>query len=260
MPIYPETQVKVAQRTAGIIAALSSLSFVSAQRIESAIIKTAEDPVIHALKELESHHLRALGGQVYRLAAAGDDNGGPVVQWWHPHRHFRAGPTTIPPPETYQVQPGDSFWSIAHQDHVSMAAIAAYNHMGLGDVLPVNKVLHLPPAAWIAAHGSSRHSADPQLEPITNSEPDSALWVWLKELRDCESGGNYAEDTGNGFYGAYQFTQSTWDHWHTGYARADLAPPSVQDATIVKNTLATSGLSSQNPGCYESLGISNYPP
>jgi len=35
--------------------------------------------------------------------------------------------------------------------------------------------------------------------------------TWLLELRDCESGGNYADDTGNGYYGAYQFSLGTWE-------------------------------------------------
>lgn len=33
---------------------------------------------------------------------------------------------------------------------------------------------------------------------------------WLASTRQCESGGNYSTNTGNGFYGAYQFTLSTW--------------------------------------------------
>lgn len=33
---------------------------------------------------------------------------------------------------------------------------------------------------------------------------------WLASVRRCESGGNYSTNTGNGFYGAYQFTLSTW--------------------------------------------------
>lgn len=32
----------------------------------------------------------------------------------------------------------------------------------------------------------------------------------LAAIRSCESGGNYTTDTGNSFYGAYQFTLSTW--------------------------------------------------
>jgi resuscitation-promoting factor RpfA len=29
-------------------------------------------------------------------------------------------------------------------------------------------------------------------------------------LRQCESGGNYSINSGNGYYGAYQFSASTW--------------------------------------------------
>jgi len=32
----------------------------------------------------------------------------------------------------------------------------------------------------------------------------------LRAIAACESGGNYSTNTGNGFYGAYQFTQETW--------------------------------------------------
>jgi peptidoglycan hydrolase CwlO-like protein len=47
-------------------------------------------------------------------------------------------------------------------------------------------------------------------------------------LRNCESGGNYRDNTGNGYYGAYQFSASTW----TGLGFSGLpsaASPSTQD-------------------------------
>lgn len=56
-------------------------------------------------------------------------------------------------------------------------------------------------------------------------------------IRDHESGDNYAEDTGNGYSGAYQFLPGTWNAAVTGagypqYANGEAyeAPPSVQDA------------------------------
>jgi hypothetical protein len=33
---------------------------------------------------------------------------------------------------------------------------------------------------------------------------------WLASTRACESGGSYTINTGNGFFGAYQFTRSSW--------------------------------------------------
>jgi len=63
--------------------------------------------------------------------------------------------------------------------------------------------------------------------------------VW-EALRNCEAGGNYAANTGNGYYGAYQFSQSTWDSMNTGYAFAHEAPPEVQD-DAAKRLQARSG-------------------
>lgn len=53
----------------------------------------------------------------------------------------------------------------------------------------------------------------------------------LARLRSCESGGAYDRNSGNGYYGAYQYDVSTWANWG-GFARADLAPPSVQDEKV----------------------------
>ncbi len=84
---------------------------------------------------------------------------------------------------------------------------------------------------------------------------------WLLQLRRCESGNNYKINTGNGYYGAYQFRKSTWDSLHTGYAYPHQAPKRVQDWAIIKNTRrAPDGLATQNPGCYHKFDLSKYPP
>lgn len=54
----------------------------------------------------------------------------------------------------------------------------------------------------------------------------------LAQLRQCESGGNYSTNTGNGFYGAYQFTQSTWSSLGMP-GRPDQASPAMQDKAAV---------------------------
>ncbi len=40
--------------------------------------------------------------------------------------------------------------------------------------------------------------------------PTSTASPQLEAIAACESGGNPATNTGNGFYGKYQFTQETW--------------------------------------------------
>lgn len=63
------------------------------------------------------------------------------------------------------------------------------------------------------------------LDAITPPGPDT-----LAAIRACESGssGGYSANTGNGFYGAYQFTLETWRSVG-GTVRPDLAPPREQD-------------------------------
>jgi len=95
----------------------------------------------------------------------------------------------------------------------------------------------------------------------------SSLNEWLLALRTCETGNNYTRDSGNGYYGAYQFLPSTWDNIARKTGRGDLvgvlpsnASPADQDALVIANTNMTAGLSTQHPGCYKKLGLSNKPP
>jgi transglycosylase-like protein len=50
----------------------------------------------------------------------------------------------------------------------------------------------------------------------------------LQAIAACESGGNYSTNTGNGFYGAYQFTQETWESVG-GTGNPAAASPAEQD-------------------------------
>lgn len=87
--------------------------------------------------------------------------------------------------------------------------------------------------------------------PVASSGGGGAGGVWLA-LRMCESSDNYAENTGNGFYGAYQFSQSTWTG--LGYpGRPDLEPPAMQDAAAMKDQ-SISGWG-QWPACAAALGL-----
>ena len=74
-----------------------------------------------------------------------------------------------------------------------------------------------------------------QVPPVRNG----ATW---DALSACESGGNWAINTGNGFYGGVQFNQSTWArHGGLRYApRADLATREEQIA-IAEVTRAVQG-------------------
>jgi LysM repeat protein len=71
-----------------------------------------------------------------------------------------------------------------------------------------------------------------------SAAPDS---TW-DSVAQCESSGNWAINTGNGYYGGLQFTESTWDAYGgQQYAsRADLATREEQIA-VAEQTLAGQG-------------------
>lgn len=74
----------------------------------------------------------------------------------------------------------------------------------------------------------------------------------LLRLRMCESGGNYGINTGNGFYGAYQFDAGTWASLGFGGLPSQAAPW-IQD-TAVAMLWRERGWSPW-PGCSASLGL-----
>jgi uncharacterized protein YabE (DUF348 family) len=87
---------------------------------------------------------------------------------------------------------------------------------------------------------------------------DNALLLY--KLRMCETGGDYRKNTGNGYYGAYQFMPSTWNKYGTGYALASEAPAAVQDAVVLRNARASAGgFWSQHPGCSAKLSLPKFP-
>ena len=81
----------------------------------------------------------------------------------------------------------------------------------------------------------------------------SSTW---NAIAKCESGGNWAINTGNGYYGGVQFSSGTWKAFGGGKyaARADLASKSEQIA-IAEKVLASQGWGAW-PGCSAKLGLS----
>lgn len=86
---------------------------------------------------------------------------------------------------------------------------------------------------------------------VGSGSPASAATnsTWTK-VADCESGGNWAINTGNGYFGGLQFSQSTWAAYGgTRYApRADLASK-TQQILVAEKVLA-----SQGPGAWPVCG------
>ncbi|HEX2214594.1 MAG TPA: transglycosylase family protein [Mycobacterium sp.] len=98
--------------------------------------------------------------------------------------------------------------------------------------LPVANVVVTPAVEGVLRVGTKPGTEVP---PVSNS----AVW---DALARCEAGGNWAINTGNGFYGGVQFDQNTWER-NGGLryaARADLATREEQIA-IAEVTRARQG-------------------
>ena len=85
--------------------------------------------------------------------------------------------------------------------------------------------------------------------PPGSGPPIGGVWAGL---RQCESGGNYSDNTGNGYYGAYQFSLSTW-HGLGFPGLPSNASPAVQDQAAQK-LQARSGWG-QWPACSRRLRL-----
>ncbi len=93
---------------------------------------------------------------------------------------------------------------------------------------------------------------------LTSSGPaGAATTATWNRLAGCESGGNWHINTGNGYYGGLQFSQSTWEAMGgTRYApRADLATAAEQMATGEVLLRANNWSWGAWPVCSQKLGL-----
>jgi resuscitation-promoting factor RpfA len=79
---------------------------------------------------------------------------------------------------------------------------------------------------------------------------DGSTW---DALANCESSGNWAANTGNGYYGGLQFTQSTWTA--NGGTGSPAAASRDTQIAVAEHVLASQGWGAW-PACSAKLGLS----
>jgi LysM repeat protein len=114
---------------------------------------------------------------------------------------------------THVVQPGDTLSRIAPSN---WREVAAANGIANPDLIFPGQVLRLDASAPSGGgSGSSAPAPDPAPAETQSAAPAPAPassgggTVWDR-LAECESGGNWSINTGNGYYGGLQFSQSSW--------------------------------------------------
>lgn len=106
-----------------------------------------------------------------------------------------------------------------------------------------------PSPAPVAAPAPAAPASAPA--PVAAAPASGASGVW-NELAQCESGGNWAANTGNGFYGGLQFTLSSWQAaGGSGYPNQASASEQIARAQVLQ---AHQGWSAW-PACSAKLGL-----
>lgn len=104
-----------------------------------------------------------------------------------------------------------------------------------------------------SSRSSERESA-PEEKPAASAPSVSSGSVWDR-LAQCEAGGNWSINTGNGFSGGLQFTKSTWLAFGGGqYAPVAHQATREQQISIGKKVQAGQGWGAW-PSCTSQLGI-----
>ncbi|HVB04707.1 MAG TPA: transglycosylase family protein [Acidimicrobiales bacterium] len=92
-------------------------------------------------------------------------------------------------------------------------------------------------AAATNAAAAAASAGPPSLAAVTAAAPSTpapgSVASAFAGIRNCESSGDYGLNTGNGYYGAYQFSASTWAGLG-GSGLPSSAAPSAQDAAAYR--------------------------
>ncbi|ASF13236.1 resuscitation-promoting factor Rpf1 domain-containing protein [Nocardia brasiliensis] len=109
--------------------------------------------------------------------------------------------------------------------------------------------------AKVAVTGAIMGTAGVALAGNASAAPDSD---WDR-LAQCEAGGNWGINTGNGFQGGLQFSPSTWKaHGGGEYAASANQATREQQIAVAEKVLASQGWGAW-PSCSANLGLSSAP-
>jgi hypothetical protein len=92
-------------------------------------------------------------------------------------------------------------------------------------------VIASPPAARMEATLVVARPAPVRVQPVVATPTYAGTSVW-DDLARCESGGNWAINTGNGYYGGLQFSHATW-HGYGGGEFAEFPHEATREEQIV---------------------------
>ncbi len=175
----------------------------------------------------------------------------------------QAAPHTNTKKTYHKVQPGDSLSLIAEKyDTVWTRIYDANTSVSNPDIINPGQKLRIPTKneklksrSIAQPTATTTYSATPAQSYASSQPARSKSYagnsVWDK-LAQCEAGGNWSTNTGNGYYGGLQFAQGTWAA-HGGKGSAANASREEQIA-VAKRVQASQGWGAW-PACSARLGL-----
>jgi transglycosylase-like protein len=113
---------------------------------------------------------------------------------------------------------------LAGRQGAPTADVAPAGHEEIARTLPTPAAAPMEASLYPV---SAPAAATPRQPAVTSS--DDSVW---DALARCESGGNWAIDSGNGYYGGLQFSHATW-HGYGGGAFAEYPHEATREEQIV---------------------------
>lgn len=172
---------------------------------------------------------------------------------------------------TVVVKPGDSLSLIAKSNESTYQRLFFANtdiqHPDViypGDELRIpsadEKLTPRPLPGSVAQRTVAATSAASYQQPVYTAPkkpvavaPTASQGVW-DQLAQCESGGNWAINTGNGYTGGLQFSQGTWNTYGGQYAPTAAQATRNQQIAAAKQVQANQGWGAW-PACSSKLGL-----
>jgi LysM repeat protein len=177
--------------------------------------------------------------------------------------HGSAPAPATPAPQLVTIQSGDTLESVAQANNTTYIRLFDANtEITNPDLIYPGQVVRVPaadeqlvhrdlptaaPAAPAAVSPAQTRTSTPA--PAVSAAGNS---VW-DQIAACESGGNWAINTGNGFYGGLQFTLSSWQAaGGSGYPNQASREEQISRAQILQSRQGWGAW----PACTAKLGIS----
>jgi LysM repeat protein len=148
--------------------------------------------------------------------------------------------------ETHVVQPGETLSGIAGSN---WAEVAAANGLSNPNLIFPGQVIVLDGAAPSAPAPAPAPAPEPVQAAASTSSAGGTVW---DSLAQCESSGNWAINTGNGYYGGLQFSLSSWQAAGGSGNPADASRE--EQIRVAENLLDMQGWGAW-PSCSSQLGL-----